>query len=59
MTKNRPQIAENWKLQLTNEFQQAYFQQLKVFLLSEKKNHAIYPPENQIFAAFNHTPFQM
>ena len=57
MTKISPQIAESWKQQLTNEFQQAYFQQLKDFLLSEKKNHTIYPPGNQIFAAFNHTPF--
>ncbi|MBJ11402.1 MAG: uracil-DNA glycosylase [Flavobacteriales bacterium] len=57
MTKNSPQIAESWKLQLANEFQQAYFQQLQAFLLSEKKYHTIYPPEDQIFAAFNHTPF--
>ena len=57
MTKIIPQIDESWKLQLTNEFQQAYFKQLKEFLFSEKKNHTIYPPGNQIFAAFNHTPF--
>ena len=57
MTKKKPQIAESWKLQLANEFQQVYFQQLKEFLLSEKKNHTVYPPGNQIFAAFNHTPF--
>ena len=57
MTKISPQIAESWKLQLANEFQQVYFQQLKEFLLSEKKNHTVYPPGNQIFAAFNHTPF--
>ena len=53
MTKINPQIDESWKLQLTNEFQQAYFKQLKEFLFSEKKNHTIYPPGNQIFAAFN------
>lgn len=57
MTKISPQIEESWKLQLTNEFQQAYFQQLNEFLLSEKKNQTIYPPENQIFAAFNLTAF--
>jgi len=57
MTKISPQIAESWKLHLKNEFQQAYFQRLKEFLLSEKKNYTIYPPGNQIFAAFNHTPF--
>ena len=57
MTKISPQIAESWKTQLANEFQQAYFQKLKDFLLSEKKNHTVYPPGDQIFAAFNHTPF--
>lgn len=57
MIKKSPQIAESWKLQLANEFQQAYFQQLKLFLLSENKYHTVYPPENLIFAAFNHTPF--
>ena len=57
MTKISPQIAESWKIQLANEFQQAYFQKLKDFLSSEKKNHTVYPPGEQIFAAFNHTPF--
>ena len=57
MTKISTQIAESWNLQLANEFQQAYFQQLQSFLLSEKKNHIIYPQENQIFAAFKHTSF--
>ena len=57
MTKISLQIAKSWKQKLTNEFKQVYFQQLKEFLFSEKKNHTIYPPENQIFAAFNHTPF--
>ena len=57
MTKIIPQIDKSWKLQLANEFQQVYFQQLKIFLLSEKKNHTVYPKGNQIFAAFNLTPF--
>lgn len=57
MTKISPQIEKSWKVQLSNEFQQNYFQQLKAFLLAEKQTHTIYPPGNQIFAAFNHTPF--
>ena len=27
------------------------------FFVVRKENHTIYPPGNQIFAAFNHTPF--
>ena len=57
MTKIIPQIDKSWKQQLANEFQEVYFQQLKIFLLSEKKNHTVYPKGNQIFAAFNLTPF--
>lgn len=57
MTKISPQIEKSWKTQLSDEFQQNYFQKLKTFLLKEKQTHTIYPPGNQIFAAFNHTPF--
>jgi len=53
-----PAIEQGWKEILQNEFQSDYFRQLKDFLLSEKKIHAIYPPGDQIFNAFNFTPFR-
>lgn len=41
------------------EFSKPYFQQLKQFLLEEKKaGYTIYPPGNLIFHAFNRTPFE-
>jgi uracil-DNA glycosylase len=52
-----PVIETSWKAQLMDEFHAAYFQQLKEFLLIEKKSHVIYPPGNRIFAAFDLTPF--
>jgi uracil-DNA glycosylase len=52
-----PEINKEWLEILNEEFQKPYFLELKSFLLEEKKNNVIYPPGNQIFSAFNHTPF--
>lgn len=52
-----PQIEETWKEQFLDEFSKPYFHQLKAFLTQEKQSHIIYPPGKQIFAAFDHTPF--
>ena len=54
-----PQIDESWKSVLTDQFSAPYFAELKTFLQEEKRqNIRIYPPGNQIFSAFNLTPFQ-
>jgi uracil-DNA glycosylase len=52
-----PSIDESWKRLLITEFSAPYFIHLKQFLVSEKKSHNVYPPGNEIFAAFNYTPF--
>lgn len=57
MTTVSPQIEGRWKEVLEEEFGAEYFNRLKEFLVEEKKNHTIYPPGNEIFAAFNHTGF--
>jgi len=57
MTTINPQIKESWKVILSDEFDKDYFLKLKQFLLDEKKKHAIYPNEKDIFNAFNCTPF--
>ena len=53
-----PKIEESWKKVLLEEFQKAYFETLKTFLVEEKKSHTIYPSGQNIFAAFEHTPFE-
>ena len=53
-----PKIEESWKKILFDEFQKPYFEALKTFLVEEKKHHTIYPSGANIFAAFNHTPFE-
>lgn len=52
------QIEESWKPLLSKEFEKSYFKSLTDFVKSEYKKMRCYPPGNQIFAAFNHTPFQ-
>ena len=57
MTEINPVIEDSWKQILHKEFQSPYFLLLKNFLVEEKKNYVIYPPGQQIFSAFNYTPF--
>jgi len=49
---------EGWRSALASEFSKPYFKKILAFLEDEKKNGAeVFPPENEIFSAFNHTPF--
>ncbi len=51
-------LESGWQTELEEEFSKPYMQNLKSFLLSEKEsNQQIYPPNSQIFNAFNETPF--
>lgn len=55
---DKVQIDDSWKKALSGEFEQAYFQQLRAFLVAEKQaGKTIFPPGNLIFNAFNTTPF--
>ncbi len=56
-TTTGPQIEESWKAVLQDEFQSAYFQDLRQFLIDEKQEHVVYPPGPLIFNAFNLCPF--
>lgn len=51
-------IEESWKEVLRAEFVKPYFQQIIIFLRTEKAaGKIIYPPGNLIFNAFDKTPF--
>jgi len=52
-----PQIEDSWKEVLSEAFAASSFAQLKAFLMEEKKQYTVFPPGNQIFNAFNLTPF--
>ncbi|RFN58113.1 uracil-DNA glycosylase [Marixanthomonas ophiurae] len=50
-------IEESWKQQLADEFEKPYFKQLKDFVKNEYDKNTCFPPGQQIFSAFDHTPF--
>lgn len=52
-----PIIHESWKEALKSEFTHPYMEELKAFLVEEKKNYTIFPHGSTIFNAFNSTPF--
>lgn len=52
-----PQIHPSWKERLLPEFQKESFQNLKSFLVEERKQYQVFPPGSLIFSAFNFTPF--
>jgi uracil-DNA glycosylase len=56
-TTNEIKLDPSWQTHLADEFSKPYFQQLKAFLVEEKKQFKVFPPGNSIFAAFNFTPF--
>ena len=52
-------LERGWLEQLKPEFEQDYMQQLRAFLRARSKAKAhIYPAAKNIFAAFDHTPFE-
>lgn len=57
LQKVNPQLEQGWKEVLKEEFDKPYFPALKEFLVKERSKYTVYPPGPQIFAAFNHTPF--
>lgn len=57
MTSIEPNIEASWGNLLTDEFNKSYFSELKNFLVDEKLKYAVFPPGDNIFNAFNLTPF--
>jgi uracil-DNA glycosylase len=51
-----PALPASWKEQLAGEFNKPYFQKLAQFVAQERKQDEVYPPEDEVFNAFQHTP---
>ena len=51
-------IEPSWKAILQAEFVQPYFKQLTDFVREEYRQHTCYPKGSELFAAFDHCPFQ-
>ena len=50
-------IHSSWQKELHDEFEKPYFQQLISFVKEEYNNKICFPKRNEIFAAFDHCPF--
>ncbi len=44
-----------WKAALAHEFRQPYFKELAAFIEQERREHTVYPPEGEVFRAFDLT----
>jgi uracil-DNA glycosylase len=47
-----------WQQKLGAELEQPYFTELEAFLVEERATQTIFPPEEEVFAAFELTPFE-
>jgi len=50
-------LDKSWERVLRDEFLESYFAELKNFLSEEQKNFTLFPNPDNIFNAFNLTPF--
>ncbi len=51
-------LNASWKEVLMNEFEKDYFKKLTDFVQNEYNTKTIYPPQSEIFSAFDFTPFE-
>jgi uracil-DNA glycosylase len=52
------QLPPDWQAVLAEEFDKPYFKELQQFVAEERRKHAVYPPAEDVFNAFKHTPFR-
>jgi uracil-DNA glycosylase len=53
-----PPIPGSWKRVLSDEFAKPYWAELQEFVAQEREYHTVYPPEDDVYTAFQLTPFQ-
>lgn len=53
----QPQLPPSWQPLLGGEFDKPYFQGLREFVDRERQEHMVYPPEPEVFSAFQLTPY--
>lgn len=57
MNINDLNLSGDWLDLLTEEIQKPYFSSLTSYLTDERKHRVIFPPEKDVFSAFNETSF--
>src|SRR5688572_20831504 len=51
-------LPGTWASVLADETQKPYFRDLVTFVTQERENETVYPPEDDVFKAFELTPFE-
>jgi uracil-DNA glycosylase len=51
------QLPPSWQKVIGEEFAKPYFQKLEAFVDGERAAHQVFPPEDEVFNAFQQTPF--
>ena len=51
-------LPASWQPILADETTQPYFKALQKFVDEERKTHTVFPPEKEVYAALEHTPYQ-
>ncbi|MBH22998.1 MAG: hypothetical protein CMH57_00795 [Myxococcales bacterium] len=51
-------VIDGWVEHLAEEMDKPYFQRLVEFVDDERGNHQVFPPEDEVFAAFSMTPLE-
>lgn len=50
-------LPPSWQRQVGGELDEPYFRELTAFVTAERKAAVVYPPEDEVFAALELTPF--
>ncbi len=57
LARKPPRLEPSWLGVLGQQFDEPYMAELRGFLGAEIREHRVYPPGPEMFAAFDHTPF--
>jgi uracil-DNA glycosylase len=52
------ELPTSWRAQLADELAKPYFRKLETFVANERATAQVFPPADEVFAAFEHTPFE-
>ena len=53
-----PPLPSDWLSTLEGEFQKPYWPRLQEFVAEERRQYEVYPPEADVYSAFQITPYQ-
>src|SRR6266851_2529459 len=52
-----PDLPDSWVNVLADEFRKPYFHKLMEYVDEQRQQYTVFPPENDVFAAFQLTPY--